>query len=134
MGRLVDWPERLAAHIEDWRYKKFEWGKADCALFCFNAEIAMCGQSRFEDFSGQYKTPTGSLKALIKFGKGDLDKSVSEKLQAVDISKAQRGDVALIDTDQGDALSLVIGNKLAAMGHDGLVFLPITAAKKAWRI
>jgi hypothetical protein len=28
----------------------------------------------------------------------------------------------------------VIGDKVAAMGKDGLVFLPLSAAKKAWKV
>lgn len=134
MGRLVDWPDRLQAHIEEWRHKKFEWGKADCALFCLYAEKAICGSSRFDDFIGKYRSAAGSAKALLKIGGGDLAASVGARLVEIKPSKAQRGDVALIDTPLGDALSLVIGDKVAAMGQDGLIFLPLSAAKKAWKV
>lgn len=134
MGRLVDWPTRLNDHIEEWRHKKFEWGKADCALFCLYAEKAICGSSRFDDFIGKYRSAAGSVKALLKIGGGDLAASVGARLAEIETSKAQRGDVALIDTPAGDALSLVIGDKVAAMGKDGLVFLPLSAAKKAWKV
>jgi len=134
MGRLADWPTRLNDHIEEWRHKKFEWGKADCALFCLYAEKAMCGSSRFDDFIGKYRSAAGSVKALLKIGAGDLAASVGARLDEIDPIKAQRGDVALIDTPDGDALSLVIGDKVAAMGKDGLVFLPLSAAKQAWKV
>jgi hypothetical protein len=134
MGRLEDWPLRLNNHIEEWRHKKFEWGKADCALFCLYAEKAICGSSRFDDFIGKYRSAAGSVKALLKIGGGDLAASVGARLAEIETSKAQRGDVALIDTPAGDALSLVIGDKVAAMGKDGLVFLPLSAAKKAWKV
>ena len=134
MGRVVDWPDRLQAHIEEWRHKKFEWGKADCALFCLYAEKAICGSSRFDDFIGQYRSAAGSVKALLKIGGGDLAASVGARLREIKPSEAQRGDVALIDTPLGDALSLVVGDKVAAMGKDGLVFLPLTAAKQAWKV
>ena len=134
MGRLANWPDLLANHIEEWRHKKFEWGKADCALFCFYAEKAMCGSSRFDDFSGKYRSAAGSAKALLKIGAGDLAASVGARLQEIEPHKAQRGDVALIDTPDGNALSLVVGDKVAAMGKDGLVFLPLSAAKQAWKV
>lgn len=134
MGRLIDWPDRLNAHIEEWRHKSFEWGKYDCALFCLYAEKAMYGSSRFEDFVGQYSTDIGSIKALKKFGSGDLIKTVSDRLEEIPVMMANRGDVASIDTPEGDALSLVVGDKVASIGKDGLVFLPLTSAKRAWKV
>ena len=134
MGRLVDWPTRLNDHIEEWRHKKFEWGKADCALFCLYAEKAICGSSRFDDFIGKYRSAAGSARALLKIGAGDLAASVGARLREIKVLEAQRGDVALIDTPLGDALSLVVGDKVAAMGKDGLIFLPLMSAKKAWKV
>jgi len=134
MGRLNDWPDRLNAHIEEWRHREFDWGKADCALFCLYAEKAMCGQSRFEDFIGQYKTDKGSLKALKKFGAGNLVDTVAQRLEEIPVMMAKRGDVASIDTPDGDALSLVVGDKVAGLGKEGLVFLPLTSAKRAWKV
>ena len=134
MGRLVDWPTRLNDHIEEWRHKKFEWGKADCALFCLYAEKAICGASRFDDFIGKYRSAPGSAKALLKIGAGDLAASVGARLREIKVLEAQRGDVALIDTPLGDALSLVVGDKVAAMSKDGLIFLPLMSAKKAWKV
>ncbi len=134
MGRLVDWPTRLNDHIEEWRHKKFEWGKADCALFCLYAEKAICGSSRFDDFIGKYRSAAGSARALLKIGAGDLAASVGARLREINVLEAQRGDVALIDTPLGDALSLVVGDKVAAMGKDGLIFLPLMSAKKAWKV
>lgn len=134
MGRLVDWPTRLNDHIEEWRHKKFQWGKADCAMFCLHAEIAICGSSRFEDVVGKYRSAAGSIKVLLKIGNGQLANSIADRFDEIKVFKAQRGDLALIDTPQGDALSLVIGDKVAAMGKDGLVFLPLSAAKQAWKV
>ena len=134
MGRLVDWPSRLNDHIEEWRHKKFEWGKADCGHFCLYAEKAICGSSRFDDWIGQYSTQNGFARFLVKMGLGDLAASVGARLTEIKVLEAQRGDVVLIDTPDGDALSLVVGDKVAAMGKDGLIFLRLDAAKKAWKV
>lgn len=134
MGRLADWPTRLHDHIEEWRHKKFEWGKADCGHFCLYAEKAMCGSSRFEDWIGQYSSQKGFARFLVKMGVDDLAAGVGARLSEIEVIKAQRGDVTLIDTPDGDALSLVVGDKVAAMGKDGLIFLPVMSAKKAWKV
>lgn len=134
MGRLIDWPDRLEDHVEKWRNKKFKWGIADCSMFVLEAERAICGKSRFDDFVGEYKTEKQSKEALKRFGKETLEATLDDRLEITCVTMAQRGDVALIDTPEGDGLSLVLGPNLAAMGKDGLVFLPIDSAKKVWKV
>jgi len=134
MARLDDWPDRLAAHVEEWRHKPFKWGRYDCAMFCLLGEKAMCGDSRFADYVGNYESPKGSVRLLRRLGNGDLAENVAQRLPEVPPQKAGRGDVGLIDTPDGDALSLIVGDKVAAMGKDGLVFLPRDAVKRAWKV
>ena len=134
MGRLSDWPDKLAEHVEAWRNKKFRWGRYDCALFCLNAEKVMTGSTRFPEFINTYSSEKGSIEALAGAGFDSLESLVDARLEQIKLTMAQRGDVALISTPNGDALSLVIGNHLAAMGRSGLVFLPVSEAKKAWRV
>lgn len=134
MGRLADWPTRLNDHIEEWRHKKFEWGKSDCGHFCLYAEKAMCGSSRFEDWIGEYSTQKGLARLMIKMGAENLAAIFGARLNEIEPYKAQRGDFALIDTLLGDALSLVVGKKVAAMSKNGLIFLPLSAAKQAWKV
>lgn len=134
MGRLANWPDRLTDHIEKWRSKKFRWGTSDCSMFVLQAEKAICGESRFQDFVGKYKSEDGSRRALEEFGAGTLEATLDDRLEVIDIKFAMRGDVGLIETPEGDALSLVIGNQVAAMSKTGLVFLPLSAVKKVWRV
>lgn len=134
MGRVSNWPDKLVEHIEAWRHKKFRWGRNDCALFCLNAEKVMTGSTRFPEFINAYTSEKGSIEALEVAGFDSLESLVDARLENIKLTMAQRGDVALISTPNGDALSLVIGNQLAAMGKEGLVFLPISEAKKAWRV
>ena len=72
--------------------------------------------------------------ARCRLGNGDLAENVAQRLPEVPPQQAGRGDVGLIDTPDGDALSLIIGDKVAAMGKDGLVFLPRDAVKRAWKV
>jgi formylmethanofuran dehydrogenase subunit D len=47
---------------------------------------------------------------------------------------AKRGDVILFDCGDGDALGICIGDKIAVMGQDGLVILPMSECLKAWSV
>ena len=47
---------------------------------------------------------------------------------------ARRGDVALIDTANGEALAVCAGAAFAAAGPTGLLMAPLAAARRAWRI
>lgn len=134
MGRVNNWPDKLAEHVEAWRHKKFRLGRYDCALFCLNAEKAITGSTRFPEFVNAYSSEKGSIEALAGAGFDSMESILDSRLEQIKLTMAQRGDVALISTPNGDALSLVLGNQLAAMGKDGLVFLPVSEAKKAWRI
>lgn len=134
MGRLADWPDRLCQHIETWRTKKFRWGTADCSMFVLHSEKAICGGSRFSDFIGKYRSENGSKQALEEIGNGTLEATLDARLEVVGVNFAMRGDVGLIETPEGDALSLVIGNQVAAMSKQGLVFLPLSTVKKVWRV
>lgn len=134
MGRLADWPDRLNAHIEKWRHRKFRWGTSDCSMFVLQAEKAMCGESRFQDFVGKYRSEDGSKKALEEIGSGTLEATLDDRLQPIPLKMAMRGDVALKDTPNGEALSLVIGQQVAVMSKEGLVFHPLSAVKKVWRV
>jgi hypothetical protein len=134
VGRVSNWPDKLAEHVEAWRHKKFRWGRNDCALFCLNAEKALTGSTRFPEFINAYTSEKGSIAALEAAGFATMEDLVDARLEQIKPAMAGRGDVALISTPNGDALSLVIGNQLAAMGKEGLVFLPLSEAKKAWRV
>lgn len=134
MGRLADWPDRLTDHIEKWRFKKFRWGISDCSMFCLYAEKAMCGESRFQDFVGKYRSEDGATRVLQEYGQETLRKTIDLRLETISANHAMRGDIALIDTNQGDGLGLVIGQQIAAMSQEGLIFFPLSHGKKFWRI
>lgn len=54
MTRVEDWPERLAAFIEQRRKMPFAWGSNDCALFAADAVCAITGVDLGEPFRGRY--------------------------------------------------------------------------------
>jgi hypothetical protein len=50
------------------------------------------------------------------------------------VSYAKRGDVILYDCGKGDALGICIGDKIAVIGEDGLVILPMSQCLKSWSV
>jgi len=130
MGRLNDWPERLNDTINDWRMRPFVWGKSDCVSFCLACDAAMNGKPSIK--LRKYSTKAAAARQIAKAGGGGLVEAVDAKLSRKDIKAAQRGDLAAIETGEGPAVVIVLGDCLVGMGPDGLVFPPIDAAIAAW--
>jgi len=130
MGRLNDWPERLNETINDWRARPFEWGKTDCVRFCLACDAAMNGKSTIK--LRKYTTKAGAARLIAQKGGGGLIAAVDATLSRKEIGAAQRGDLAAVETEDGPAVVIVLGDCLVGMGPDGLVFPHISAATAVW--
>lgn len=140
MTRHPDWPARLAAFVEGRRKAPFSWGGGgggqDCALFAADAVLAITGEDPAAAFRGRYSSETGSRRALLRFGAGDLEGTATGILGAPLASPllAQRGDVVLMDRPTGPALGVCLGEVSALADRAGLAFLPTAEARVAWRV
>jgi len=131
MGRVADWPTRLNETVEAWRGKPFEWGKSDCVSFVLAVDAAIYGKAHVK--LPKYKSERAALRLISKKG-GDLSAAVDNVLSRIQVAQAKRGDVVAVDTPDGPALAVVLGDVVAGMGPDGLVFPPISAAIAAWEL
>lgn len=127
MGRVIGWPERLNGIIDEWRDKPFVWGKSDCVSFCSAVESALYDGK--QTLIPKYTSKTSALKQLSKCG--GLTDEIERRFTR---SSGRRGDLALVDTNDGPALCIVLGDCIAGMGPDGLVFLPIKMAISVWSL
>ena len=136
MTRRPDWPERLAEVVAAAMGRHFAWGEHDCALFACDCAAAMTGEDPGLSFRGRYKTARGAAGAIMRYGKvRGIEELALRTLGApIEPAFARRGDVVLVDTDLGPALGVVTAAGAAFPGPDGLTFLPITEALKAWRV
>lgn len=148
MLRFEDWPARLNRFIESRATRAFEWGTHDCSLFAADCVLELIGIDPAKEFRGKYSTEAGAYRALLTGTRAYETFDTAVDGIAADIGfaevpplTAQRGDVVLIDslyppTPTGrPALGVVhLDGRIAAAGADGLVFLPLAAAKRAWRI
>ncbi|MGE8366993.1 DUF6950 family protein [Cupriavidus sp.] len=133
MQRFEDWPTRLAEFIEVRRERDFSWGESDCCLFVCDAIEAMTGSDPGARWRGLYTTEKGARRVLRD--NGGVDGIATMVLgPAMPPALAGRGDVALIDTPYGDALSVCLGGLIAAQGQAGIEFMDMDKAKAAWKV
>lgn len=133
LTRVESWPQVLADFIAA-ADRPFVWGEWDCCLMAADCVYAMTGVDVAAEFRGRYKTARGALRVMH----GSLAVTAQRVAQAhclpeTNPALAQRGDICLVATSLGDALGICVGAKIACTGPDGLVMLPLTAARSAWR-
>ncbi len=132
-ARLIDWPELLAAFVESRRDAPFSWGGNDCCLFAADAVQAMTGTDPAADVRGTYSTALAAAHLLDELG--GVEAIAAARLgPEVPVALAGRGDAVAIDAGQGMSLGIYIGAHVAVPAADGLAFLPVAQAARAWRI
>jgi hypothetical protein len=129
----------------------FVWGQHDCCLFAANAVQAFTGFDLAADFRGKYTDKASAFAAVQAITGGTTAEDAvawcAKKHGLVELEHpltAQRGDAVVMqlpqrgpDGDQGTLLGGIVhlsGRHLVTIGEGGLVRLPITSVKRAWRI
>lgn len=132
------WPEKLNKFFESVHDDKFQWGKHDCCLFVCRAVFIMTGVDLARGFRG-YKSEFSAQKLLKQ--RGGLERiceTVTEKhgMKEVPVLFARRGDVLLFESEQGMMLGIVNmnGQEIVSVSLDGLGFVPLRNALRAWRV
>lgn len=121
----------------------FIWGARDCCLFAADAIFKMTGTDIADEFRGEYHDEKSAF-ALIKRVTGgqtvaDAAAYCAEKFGLPEWDqpmKAQRGDLAVIE-NAGRLIAGVVhlnGRHVVSINESGLVRLPISKIKRAWRV
>lgn len=133
--RHKDWPEKLVAYLHHNLDTPFEWGTFDCCLFAADAVHAMTGIDFAAAFRGKYHTEKGAVRALIKYGNGDIKHTLNAIFGPLKPRlNAGRGDLVLVGTDTGDALGVVASGKIWVATLDGLATMPLSHAQGCWSV
>ncbi len=137
LRRAQDWPERLAALIEDRREQPFIWGTHDCCTLAADAVLAMTGIDPMAALRGTYGGETEAEAILL--AEGGLEATAARLAAAAGLGDChlafgQRGDVALIQHGNALAMGVVVGDAVAVPGPDGIAFLPPAAMLRAWSV
>lgn len=134
MRRYEDWPKRLAAAIEAARERPFRWGEHDCALFAASVVEAITGVDPAVQWRGRFDSRAKAAHYLAE--RGGLGTVVTAALGAPlpYVTLAQRGDVVMVDTEEGPALGVCNGAHAACAGPEGLALVPMPAWRLAWKV
>lgn len=139
LSRRDDWPERLHAAVNDARRRPFDWGIHDCVLWACEAVRSMTGVDWADGWRGTYddeRSAARKMREIAGRGLPELAAKYAADFQCdeIPVKQAGRGDVVMVDTNLGPALGIVIDHRVAIAAPDGLAFLPVNGALKAWRI
>lgn len=135
--RLPDWLDNTSAYLETCRTKQFVWGEHDCCLFAAEVAKRITGIDYARDFRGHYSTERGGLRAIRKYGAGNLPDTITQYLgEPVPPLLLSRGDAALLKVDGliGHAIGVCWVGGLVYVGQHGLVSMPLNYAVYGWRV
>lgn len=144
LQRRPDWPERLAETLKIARSRSFVWGTHDCALFAADCVKSMTDVDLAKSFRGSYNDAAGAARALVHAGFSSIEDLASSFLGSeIQPTRAQRGDIVLIDTSLSPivtekptvALGVVLGHYAAVLSRDDEVLLVgLRLARHAWKV
>lgn len=130
--RVLNWPQKLDAKVEEWRSRAFAWGTADCCQFAAEVVEAITGDDKRSLFPAY--ADEAAARAIIA-ANGGLSGLASAALGASKHpSRAMRGDVVLLDRGEGELIGICIGSRIVAPGLQGLEFAPMSCALAAWSV
>jgi hypothetical protein len=137
--RVQDWPEQLAAWVEENRARPFAWGEWDCAIAANDCVKRITGLDLIGDLAWH-----GMRAALRQLeAAGGLEAAITARLGApIAAPFAQRGDVVLLDITRVPpehagigAVGVCLGEVVCAPSIAGLVFIPMSSgAVCAWKV
>lgn len=133
--RLPDWRTRLAAHIAAHARVAFRPGVHDCRLFAAGGREAVTGVDVAGRFRGCYTTIEEGVKHARSLGFADDLAPVVEGLEEIAPIYAQVGDLVALEGPGGvDAMGIVQGDMIHVLHLRGAGLVPLTDARRAWRV
>lgn len=128
--RRDDWLDRLWAEVDACASLSFEYGTHDCCTFVARAVEAMTGDPLVAPLAERYHDKRSALQFIA--AEGGLVQAVSVFLGQPEEGWPRRGDVALVETEDGPGVGVCVGEQVAC-AHDGVAFRPATFTT-VWRV
>lgn len=127
LKRLPDWQPRLHAWLRGINGRAIRPGQHDCCLFGAGAIEAQTGVDIAAPWRGRYTTFAGGRRILRKAGYADHIDLIAQTLPEAHVSAALPGDIAILPTEDGDAVGVVQGAAVYVLTLSGrLGFAPMT--------
>lgn len=135
--RFHDWPERLGRLVEERREAPFWWGGQDCGMFAADVALALTGADPAAWLRGTYETEAELDEILRDVGgfEAALARTMAEfGAPECPPAFAMRGDWALVTLGNQEMVGVVLGDRIAVTGLDGLRFVPLRMARRCWAV
>lgn len=124
----------LSAFVAEAERKRFQPGTWDCCLMVADWVRENTGIDGAEPWRGRYATRLGYLRHLKAGGGVEGVVSRGAGLAGLATTNApRRGDIGIIETDQGPTAAICLGSRWMTTGRHGVAVMK-TAASTAWRV
>lgn len=133
--RLPDWRMRLIAWIGSVNNRPIKPGHHDCCLFGAGAIAAQTGVDLAAGWRGRYTTYAGGRRILRKAGYADHIELIAAHLEEANVVDALEGDIAIVPTEDGDAVGLVQGVAVYVLTPSGrLGLVPMQPVQRLFKV
>lgn len=133
-GRLMDWRPRLVRYLGWAARTPFRPGTLDCALFGAGGVEAILGHDPAAGFRGRYTTLAEGFALLRAMGHADHIAMAAAEFEEFPPAQAWPGDLAVVDTAEGQALGIVQGARVYVMARPGMGLMPRADAIRSFRV
>lgn len=144
LRKVEQWQTRAYRQfLDERRTTPYQWSVNDCATFAAAGILAQTGTDIAADFRGKYTDEAGAYAAIKEVcggsTVGDAAAYCAQKHGMKELEHplmAQRGDLVIVENDGSLIAGLVHlnGRDIAVVGEKGMVRLPITSVRRAWRV
>ncbi|MEX2480191.1 MAG: hypothetical protein WD928_04950 [Gammaproteobacteria bacterium] len=118
-----------------WRLRSFAWGSADCLHFASACAAAITGHDPATALKRRYSSETGARRVMVNEGWRDMGDVAASLLPEIPLAHARSGDWAHVEDEQGrDGIGVVCGHMIAARTEAGMGQVPLSHAKRAFRV
>ena len=131
--RNPDWQIKLGATIAAATKRPFLCGVHDCCLFAADCAVVVCGIDPAEKYRGKYLTPLEARKALLKNKHKTIDGVIDAYFKEIPVALAQRGDLVVVDTEQGRAIVVLASLPVWVTTPEGVRCIQ-QKPDRAWRV
>ncbi|MEL6754937.1 MAG: hypothetical protein AAFP81_00765 [Pseudomonadota bacterium] len=132
--RRSDWQQKLSQEAIRLQNTPYEFGEHDCILFAANCVLAMTGRDLADDIRGRYKTEIGAARIIKNEGFSSLGDMIADRLPEIELREVGRGDVVLCDGPYGEFAAMVVGKTCVSPGRNGMIHIPVSQAKRGYRV
>lgn len=132
MIRHDEWDKALSRAVRSHATQPGQWGVSDCLTFPRDCVEAMTGERLFPKV--KYTTEKGAALAMKRLGFATIGDLIASVLPEQPRLLAGRGDVVTVEVAGETRGGVVTGSGVAVKTLDGLVYLPLAAITRAFKV